>query len=873
MKLLERLRAFWHVLAVDLAVAANVIILTDLPLLLQCIASLFLTCLLPGALLTEVLVGRSDSPPHLWERVLYSIGAGYSCLVLTALVLSYLPGGLTHWQLLGAFNLLWLLLFLLRLLPWFSPSRARLQALAAEEAPPVSQLIARTTWVRPRRRGKRHWLVAGMIALLLIAAFLRLTDLGYAELQGDEARLALRAAEVIQGYENALFVHKKGPVEILLPTVIYGLSNHLTETTARLPFALANVAGLFAVYLLGRRLFNPTAGWLAAMLLALDGYILGFGRVVQYQSIVFLMSALVVIIFHRLSRTTAALTGYLTLAALLLATGLLAHYEAVLVMIPVSYYLWRIWRQELALAQLLRRAITPVVVGGLALASFYLPFVRNPAFGDTYAYLTDYRMGGGSIFNHLAEFFARTTVYSSTYYLLMLIGLSVIGAGQLYWRNLRGGWRWLAVIALLVGMALTFQSATWLTINGVDYTWLFFAVAVGGLWLLPGLTTDERMVWLWFGSVMVLALFFTAIPNTHVYSFFTPWALLAGMVINRGRRVIFSHLPRRMAQGVALAVATVVIAIFGFYEYRLFVYNQVEVLRTWPENRPSGYWVTYDMPVDVAIFGFPLNNGWKAVAGLYADGVLRGNYDTNTRDVVADWYTRGQHRCPRDVPTYYILTNPVEPGLADETEQIRQQVAADHQLFGTVYVQGRPALQIYQLGKQPVTAQRFDLASYAARFDDQLTAPLIERNGPTGAPDLQHPLALRLGEAIRLRGYRLERTTARPGGTLDVTLYWQATQPIGEDYFVFLQLINLSDLRKAGQRDGQPGCNFHPTTTWLPGDIIADRYTLPIEPDALPGPYTLLVGMTLADQRLEIYNTDGQAIGNQFALATVTVQP
>lgn len=873
MKLFERLRLFWPVLAVDLAVAANVILLTNVPLTLQSIAALLLTSLLPGALLTELLVGRSAAPPHLWERALYTVGVGYSCLVLTTLALSYLPGGLTHWQLLGAFNLLWLVLFVLCVLPRRSAALAySLAGLAADETP-VSRMVARATWVRPRRRGKRHWLVVGMGVLLLVAGYFRFANLGYSEFQGDEARLALRAAEVLQGYENALFVHKKGPVEILLPTAIYGLSNQLTESTARLPFALANLAGLFAVFLLGRRLFNPTAGWIAAMLLTLDGYILGFGRVVQYQSIVFLMSVLVVIIFHRLTRITGGLRRYLTLAALLLATGLLAHYEAALVLIPVSYYLWRMWRQGLAFTSLLWAALVPMLVGGVALASFYLPFVRNPAFNDTYRYLTDYRMGGGAIFNHLAEFFARTTVYSSTYYLLTLIALSVLGAAQLYWRNWAGWLRWLSLLILLGGVALTLRSATWLTINGVDYTWLFFALVLAGLWLLPNTPTAERMVWLWFGSVMLLALFFTAIPNTHVYSFFTPWALLAGLVANRGRRVIFAHFPRRLAQGLAMAVAAGVIGLFGFYEDRLFVYNQVEVLRTWPENRPAGYWVNYPMPVEVAIFGFPLNNGWKAVAALYQDGLLQGNYETNTRDVIADWYTRGRHHCPRDVPNYYILTNPVEPGFADETAQLRQQVAADHRLFGTVYVQGRPALEIYQQTAQPLTAQRFELADYARRFDRELTSPALERNGPTGAPDLQHPLALHLGDSIRLRGYRLERASARPGSTLDVTLYWQATQPVPADYFVFLQLIDLQDLRKAGQRDGQPGCNFHPTSTWLPGDIIADRYTLPIEPDAQPGPYTLLVGMTLADQRLEIYNTDGQAIGNQFELATIAVQP
>ena len=82
----------------------------------------------------------------------------------------------------------------------------------------------------------------------------------------------------------------------------------------------------------------------------------------------------------------------------------------------------------------------------------------------------------------------------------------------------------------------------------------------------------------------------------------------------------------------------------------------------------------------------------------------------------------------------------------------------------------------------------------------------------------------------------------------------------------------MTDFHKAGQRDGQPSCNHHPTTTWLPGDTIADRYTIPIEADARPGEYTLLIGMYVGDQRLEVYTADGQPLGNQLALTKLQVE-
>lgn len=850
----------WFWLAVGLVALAHLLILVPVPLLVQAVAVLILTGLLPGALLVEWLVGRSAAPPSLWERCLYSVGAAYSSMVLITLLLSYLPGGLNQWQTLATFDAVLVTLMSL------GGARGKGQGAgkANDEAPDLNSAFRGARWAP-------YPVLISLLTVLLVGGFFRFVNLGYAEFQGDEARLALRAAEVIQGYENALFVHKKGPTEILLPTVIYALTAHLNETVARLPFSLANLAGLFAIFLLGWRLFGPVAGWTAALLLAIDGYLIAFGRVVQYQSIVFLMDVLVVLIFVRLAQQPKALTRYFTLAALLLATGLLSHYEAALVLFPVLYLLWRIWRQGITTGQLMRALLIPVGVGGGLLAIFYVPFVLNPGFYDTYYYLTDYRVGGGKIFNHLAEFFARTTVYSSTYYLLMLIGLTLAGLVRLYLHNLPSRLGWLATALVITGMAITFWTPSWIVIGGVDFTWFFFTLALGLAWLLPAVAWEERTVWLWFGAPLILALFFTAIPNTHVYSFFIPWALLAGMVLNRAWQLLSKCLSQSTARALALPIASTLLLLFGLYEYWLFVYNQVEVLRTWPEHRPPGYWVTYDEPVEIAIFGFPLNNGWKAVAGLYADGMLQGNYDTNTRDVIAEWYTRGEHYCARDEPRYYILTNPVEPTLADETAQLRSAVESEHKRFGTVYVQGRAALDIYERTAAEFVPQRFDLETYATRFDRQLSSPRFERAGPVGSPAITQATDVRFGESIWLRGYRLEQTTVAPGASLKLTLYWETEQPLREDYAVFVQVIDLTDLAKAGQRDGHPGCGRHPTTTWLPGDTIADPYTIAIDPTARLGPYTVLIGLYTGDQRLEVFGAEGQSLGPHLALTQVEV--
>ncbi len=414
-----------------LALAAVLALLLDPPLLVQAVAALLLTALLPGALWGELLVPRA-SGVSLAERALYAIGLGYAHLVIVLLGLSYLPGGLSRWLVLGTFGGLLILLMLVGS-GWARP------------AAPHEQLR-----VCPRISASN---LLFLLALLLIGGVFRFTHLGYAEFQGDEATVMLRAAGAIAGREDALTSHLKGPVEILLPTAIYALTSRIDEATARLPFALANLAGLIAIWRLGVALWemprstppqpSPDGGgsrdwaneesapppiWgrlgggpslqssinainrppppprargagegglpalLPPLLLALDGYFIAFSRIVQYQSVVFLMTTLTLLALVQVERGKLPLRRGLLLAALLLATGLLAHYEAGLVALPGAYLLWRIGRR-VSWANFARAMIAPLGVGAALLAAFYVPFIRHPAFDTTLAYITVNRIG------------------------------------------------------------------------------------------------------------------------------------------------------------------------------------------------------------------------------------------------------------------------------------------------------------------------------------------------------------------------------------------------------------------------------------------------------------------------------------------------
>jgi hypothetical protein len=332
-----------------------------------------------------------------------------------------------------------------------------------------------------------------------------------------------------------------------------------------------------------------------------------------------------------------------------------------------------------------------------------------------------------------------------------------------------------------------------------------------------------------------------------------------------------------MATHYVLApVMALLTLLFGGYVYQLFVQNDPEVLLTWDENRPAGYWTSFETPAFESIFGFPIRNGWKSVASLYEQGVLRGRLDTNDRfSMVPDWYVRGEEYCGRDEANYYLLVPYPLPVDRPLVEQKRHELADRYYLWGVVTSNEQPHMEIYarrdRVGDEQEGAPRIireeDFVDF---YNENLLAPFT-RNGPLGAQPIPNPSDFRFGDHIHLVGYQIDRQEVGRGGEVELNLYWRAGAPVGENYFVSIQPINLETNAKAGQRDGEPGCNRFPTTTWVVGDTLFDRYFVPIAEDAEPGEYTILVKMYNDAGTLPVMDANGMT-GDGAILTTITVK-
>jgi hypothetical protein len=154
-------------------------------------------------------------------------------------------------------------------------------------------------------------------------------------------------------------------------------------------------------------------------------------------------------------------------------------------------------------------------------------------------------------------------------------------------------------------------------------------------------------------------------------------------------------------------------------------------------------------------------------------------------------------------------------------------------------------------------------------YGPPLTPTKAELNAAT-------PLEADLGGATRLLGYHLDRTTVKPGDTLQVTVYWLPEAATATPQTVFIQIFEPG-VGVVAQRDIYPGEGAYPTTFWVPGRQFLDTYYLHVPPDAQPATQLpILFGLydEANGQRLTATGGSADPGGNNWIqLGTVNIQP
>jgi hypothetical protein len=129
------------------------------------------------------------------------------------------------------------------------------------------------------------------------------------------------------------------------------------------------------------------------------------------------------------------------------------------------------------------------------------------------------------------------------------------------------------------------------------------------------------------------------------------------------------------------------------------------------------------------------------------------------------------------------------------------------------------------------------------------------------APTPPVPLRVPLAEGIVFSGHGHDPHPALPGATLNVTLYWQATDTPSRDYTVFVHLLGPDGVQVAGA-DGPPVEDFYPTSLWRSGDRVEDQHVMSLPGDMPAGTYRIAIGLydPTTGQRLARLDGRGDSI-------------
>ncbi len=163
------------------------------------------------------------------------------------------------------------------------------------------------------------------------------------------------------------------------------------------------------------------------------------------------------------------------------------------------------------------------------------------------------------------------------------------------------------------------------------------------------------------------------------------------------------------------------------------------------------------------------------------------------------------------------------------------------------------SLYLHSSGERlPIASPEGEAQGYSLFLGPFGVAPVEETKH-----SMQHPLHYTLGNAVALVGYDVPDTIPR---ALPLTLYWQASSEMEQDYTVFVHVFDEQG-HLLGQDDSQPCDGRYPTSVWGKGRIFDEKHYVTIPRAVSPGRRQLriVVGMYLLEtmERLPVFDADG----------------
>ncbi len=422
------------------------------------------------------------------------------------------------------------------------------------------------------------------LVLILISISLRLINLGYSDYQGDEIK-ALYLPENYQSFQSFILDQRKGPLQFIVTYLVKLVDPlYLNHFLDRLPFAVAGVFSVILFYLFVKKHFGEKVAFYSAFFFSVNGFLIAFSRIIQYQSFVifFMIAALYLFtlsIYEERWKYTGVYLGFISWAL-----SILAHYDGVFIF-PVAVYLFFEWKKKYGLN---RKEFFRVLPAGLifiiSLIAFYIPFVLTLSDATKSYWLGRLNgVGGGKVSSSIYLF----RVYQPIYIIHIYVALGVVGT----------------VCSIVSGK---FRSKT-----------------------------SPFIMWFLFPAIFMEAL--VSIPGTHIFTYLIPATILVGVGILFLEKIYDRFLKQVLFTYVKYSCMFIIFLFMFLQSYFIYVDHKVEYPWTsekfliWEFHRPTPAF-------HLSMFGFPYYRHWDEISVFIKNTPNNGFYSTNERSSLVRYY-------------------------------------------------------------------------------------------------------------------------------------------------------------------------------------------------------------------------------------------
>ena len=428
--------------------------------------------------------------------------------------------------------------------------------------------------------------IAMFTAVFLSFVLLRLINLGYSEYIPDETTVMtpVKNSEINTWF---LLAQRKGPVQFLVARVvnIFNISV-FDEFSYRFPFFLASVFGLFFFYKFAKNMEGQFVAVVATLFLGLNGMLIAFGRVVQYQSLNLLFSSAGLYFLSLLKDEEHRIRNSI-LGSLCLTLSIMSHWDMVFVLPPALFLIFKYVLFSPSIRGRQKRSI----IGALSLPVLvlFMPFFINYSgvalsdaanIGYFKTRIGQAEVSPENIMRNLKEYVTKVELYNPFVYLYALGALAFAG---------------------LIGSKRA-------------YSYFY-----------------------WFLLSLSAFIFFVIKPGTHVYNLFYPAVILAAL----GAQYFYQLFKGLLSKAVVVAL----VALFSFFAYQGYLlFAEPAVDYPWSQEVILGHktrpYSQQSLPNN--IIGFPIYRGWKEAAEfLVGENARNGSdlpYVTNEESSIGGFY-------------------------------------------------------------------------------------------------------------------------------------------------------------------------------------------------------------------------------------------